>query len=71
MNIDDLNDRQRWFFQQLQSGRAVNTDDIVKRWKIGIATAERDIRGMKKSGLIEFVGAPKTGRYQLKSGKVS
>jgi len=66
VNALSLNERQRWFMQQLQAGRNVNSKDIVQHWKIGIATAKRDIISLRKNALIEFVGPPKTGRYQLK-----
>jgi len=66
VNALSLNERQRWFIQQLQAGRNVNSEDIVEHWKIGIATAKRDIISLRKNALIEFVGPPKTGRYQLK-----
>jgi len=63
-----LNERQLWFVKQLQAGRAINAEDIVAQWSIGIATARRDVASLKKHDLIEFIGAAKTGRYQLKEG---
>lgn len=63
-----LNERQLWFVRQLQAGRGINAEDIVAQWGIGIATARRDVASLKKHDLIEFIGAAKTGRYQLKEG---
>jgi len=64
-----LNQRQLWFIKQLQAGRSIKAEDIVRQWGIGIATAKRDVATLKKHDLIEFVGAAKTGRYQLKGDK--
>jgi len=67
VNKLNLNERQIWFVQQLQAGRSINAEDIVQHWKAGFATAKRDIISLRKNGLIEFVGAPKTGRYRMVS----
>jgi len=66
VNDVELNERQRWFILRLAAGGDVNSDDLKKHWEITIRTAERDITGLRKKELIEFVGAPKIGRYQLK-----
>jgi predicted HTH transcriptional regulator len=68
-----LNERQRWFLQQLQLGHRVSPDEIAqhwKNWKKSVATVERDIAGLRKQNLIEFVGAPKTGHYRIKPAQV-
>lgn len=65
-----LNERQRWFLQQLQLGHRVSPDDIAQYWSKSIATVERDIAGLRKQNQIEFVGAPKTGHYRIKSQQV-
>ncbi|MDQ6972654.1 MAG: HTH domain-containing protein, partial [Mariprofundaceae bacterium] len=59
----------QWFYQQLAAGRDVKAEDIEDQWKISEKTAKRDIAGLREKGLIKFIGAAKTGRYQLKSGK--
>jgi hypothetical protein len=65
-----LNERQRWFLQQLELGHRVGPDDIAQYWRKSVATVERDIAGLRKLELVEFVGAAKTGSYRLKtSGK--
>ena len=38
---------------------------MEKIFKISKATAERDLALLKKLGLIEFIGPPKTGKYML------
>lgn len=65
-----LNERQRWFLQQLQLGHHVSPDDIAQYWNKSVATVERDIAGLRKQNLIEFVGAPKTGHYRIKPKQV-
>ncbi len=39
--------------------------EMEKIFKISKATAERDLALLKKLGLIEFIGPPKTGKYML------
>ena len=65
-----LNERQRWFLQQLELGHRVSPDDIAQYWRKSVATVERDIAGLRKQNLIEFVGAPKTGHYRIKPQQV-
>lgn len=65
-----LNERQRWFLQQLQLGHRVSPDEIAQHWKKSVATVERDIAGLRKQNLIDFVGAPKTGHYRIKPQQV-
>lgn len=60
-----LNQRQLWFYGFLQKGMSVNAEDIANVWDVNIRTAKRDIAGLVALNLIEFVGAPKTGRYML------
>ncbi len=64
-----LNDRQQWFLEQLSLGRSVKATDIEAQWGVSVKTAKRDIAALRKRELIVFVGAPKTGRYQLKGSQ--
>jgi len=64
-----LNERQQWFLEQLSVGRSVKAVDIEAQWGVVEKTAKRDISALKKMDLIVFVGAPKTGRYQLKDSQ--
>lgn len=60
-----LNQRQLWFYGFLQKGVSVSAEDIVNVWDVNIRSAKRDIAGLVALNLIEFIGAPKTGRYRL------
>lgn len=40
--------------------------EIAEQLNKGVSTVERYLRILKDNGLIEFVGAPKTGGYKLK-----
>jgi hypothetical protein len=62
-----LNERQRWFFDELSKGTSVRTVDIMRRWEVAERTAKRDISALKVCGLIEFVGSLKRGGYRLMS----
>ncbi|MBK9230692.1 MAG: winged helix DNA-binding protein [Anaerolineae bacterium] len=57
--------RQQWFIAQIAAGRRPHWADLAQQWRVSRATALRDIAGLKARGLIEFVGAPKTGFYRL------
>jgi predicted HTH transcriptional regulator len=57
--------RQQWFIAQVKAGRQPGCADLAQQWQVSRATARRDIAGLKASGLIEFVGAPKTGSYRI------
>ena len=62
---ETVNARQQWFIAQIVAGRQPGWADLVKQWQVSRATAMRDIAGLKARGLIEFVGARKTGFYRL------
>ena len=64
---EPVNERQRWFMEQLQRGGQVKAEDIVSQWQVSLATAKRDIASLREKELIEFVGAAKTGSYRLKT----
>ncbi|MFZ1474259.1 MAG: helix-turn-helix domain-containing protein, partial [Anaerolineae bacterium] len=57
--------RQQWFIAQIAAGRRPHWADLAQQWRVSRATALRNIAGLKARGLIEFVGAPKTGFYRL------
>jgi len=59
------NERQRWFLAQLSRGKPLKAQDIASHFDVTEKTARRDIADLKARDLIEFVGAPKTGFYQL------
>ena len=59
-----VNDRQRWFLEQLAAGKQSRASDLAAHGSISEKTAKRDIADLKRKGLIEFVGAPKNGFYR-------
>ncbi|MEW5981817.1 MAG: hypothetical protein AB1806_05545 [Acidobacteriota bacterium] len=61
-----LNDRQRWFVERLADGVRARADDIARQFGRTTRTAERDIVGLERAGVVEFVGARKNGFYRLK-----
>ena len=64
---ETVNTRQQWFIAQIIAGRQPDWTALTQQWQVSRATARRDIADLKARGLIEFVGAPKTGFYQLAS----
>jgi len=50
-----VNDRQRWFLEQLAAGKQSRASDLA-HGRISEKTAKRDIFDLKRTGLIEFVG---------------
>jgi ATP-dependent DNA helicase RecG len=62
---EPINTRQQWFIAQIMAGRQSGWADLAEKWQVSRATARRDITGLKLRGLIEFVGARKTGFYRL------
>ena len=61
-----VNARQRWLLEQLARGQRTKTADLAARFAVSEKTARRDIADLRELGLIEFVGAPKTGHYRLR-----
>jgi len=59
------NDRQRWFLEQHEASNQIKASDLAAYCSISEKTAKRDIAGLKRKGLIEFVGAPKNGFYRI------
>lgn len=61
-----INDRQRWFLEQLSKGISVKAREIAQQFEVAERTAWRDIADLESKRLIEFVGARKTGVYHLR-----
>ena len=66
VNDAEWNERQQWFIQQLVAGRDVKSEALKEHWGITTRTAERDIAELRRKEVIEFIGAAKTGHYQLR-----
>lgn len=63
--IKSLNERQRWFLILLRRKNKASAEDIAAHFDVALKTARRDIEGLKDAGKICFVGARKTGRYEI------
>ena len=64
---DDLesNDRQQWALAQMRTGREFRKADIVGQFDCSNTTAERDLRDLRRRGLVGFIGPAKTGYWRL------
>jgi CheY-like chemotaxis protein len=58
------NERQQWALDQMRTGREFRKADIVDQFDCSTTTAERDLRDLRRRGLIEFVGPAKTGYWR-------
>ncbi len=63
---DPVNERQKWYVEQLAAGAKIKSTDLARHWNVSQVTAKRDIADLKNRGVIEFVGSPKTGFYRRK-----
>ena len=61
-----VNERLRWFLDQLEQGVQCKPADVVAKWDVVEKTAKRDISDLQKKDIIAFIGSPKTGIYKLK-----
>uniref|UniRef100_A0A2A4Z7P5 Uncharacterized protein n=1 Tax=OCS116 cluster bacterium TaxID=2030921 RepID=A0A2A4Z7P5_9PROT len=61
--FQNLNQRQVRFYFQVRQSENPTALDMVNFWKIGIATAKRDIAGLIDSDLICFIGSKRNGYY--------
>lgn len=61
----ELNQRQLWFLGRLQGGDTPKAEAIVLLWGVTLRTARRDVAGLVEKGLVQFVGANKTGFYEV------
>jgi len=58
-----VNQRQLWFVGMLQQGQRIKAEDIAHTWGVSQRTAKYDVAGLMDNGLVEFIGARKTGWY--------
>ena len=58
------NSRQRWIIEQLNSGIELRKADIIDHFDCSASTAQRDLRDLRKRGMIQFVGPAKTGYWK-------
>jgi hypothetical protein len=59
------NARQQWAIQRMQNGADLRKAEIITQFGCSSKTAERDLRDLRRRGLIEFVGPAKTGFWRL------
>jgi len=58
--------RRKWIVQELGKGRKLRAPDIERELDCSLKTAKRDLKSLKDEGLIEYVGASRTGYYRLR-----
>jgi hypothetical protein len=59
------NARQQWAIQRMRTGADLRKTEILTQFGCSSKTAERDLRDLRRRGLIEFVGPAKTGHWRL------
>lgn len=59
------NERQQWALRQMQAGKELRKADIADHFECSKETARRDLKDLRRRGLIEFVGPSKTGHWRL------
>jgi hypothetical protein len=60
--------RRYWILEQLRSGRELRAPDMARALGCSLRTVKRDLEFLKREGLVEFVGEPRTGHYRVKKG---
>lgn len=63
--LDNAAARREWILQQLAEGVELKAPNVANQFKCSVKTAQRDLTALKDEGKIEYVGAPRTGYYQL------
>lgn len=59
-----LNHRQQWILAEVRKGRKLRRPDLIKQFRVSVATAKRDLSGL--GDLIEFVGPARGGYYETR-----
>ncbi|GEM_PF-313519 len=65
-NGDPLNERQEWVLAQLKEGKQLRIDHLANQFPRSKTTAKRDLTDLRRRGLIEFEGSPRTGYWRRK-----
>jgi predicted HTH transcriptional regulator len=63
---DAVGMRRTWILQRLDQGHELQAPTVAKQFTCSVKTAQRDLRALKEEGVIEFVGASRTGYYRLR-----
>lgn len=61
-----LNERQKWFVEQIKLGKNIKITDLMFKYSISKTTAERDLRYLKNNKIIKFEGGKRGGGYQIR-----
>ncbi len=61
------NERQQWALRQMRAGKELRKADITDQFECSKETARRDLKDLRRRGLVEFAGPSKTGHWQLVS----
>ncbi|MBT8241386.1 MAG: response regulator, partial [Acidimicrobiia bacterium] len=64
---DPATERRAWVVTELKCGRNLRRADLMSKFGVSESTAKRDLRALIQGGDVEFIGATKTGHYQLAS----
>lgn len=59
------NERQQWAIQQMRVGIELRKTDIADHFECSKETARRDLKDLRRRGLIEFIGPSRTGHWRL------
>ena len=62
---DAVKERLRKELVYIITNNDISLDELKSNFKIKRATAQRDMKHLKNLGWIDFIGAPKTGKYML------
>lgn len=60
----ELNERQHWFLARVSDGGRCGAKEIMVVWEVSLKTARRDIQGLQRARLLEYVGSRRKGRYR-------
>lgn len=66
---DTAGGRRSWILQQLNNGVQLKAPMVAERFGCSPKTAQRDLTALKDEGLIEYVGASRTGYYRICASK--
>ena len=59
------NERQQWALGQMHAGKEFRKADIADHFECSKETARRDLKDLRRRGMIEFIGPSKTGHWRL------
>ncbi len=60
----ELNERQHWFLERVADGDRFGAKEIMAVWDVSLKTARRDIQGLQRARLLEYIGSRRKGRYR-------